>query len=336
MDIMQMTNKVFDMVAVETELPLGTFTLSLHQVSDFWNIGDRFQKLSDIFRQIVKQLIDEKILFGVSLLRLVIVTPNLPQVAQDWGRQLGKSGETTQHELGQVVGKMYLWGDAKPETTFAIIILQENLVTGFLAEDAYSQEAAKHMFVHEIAHIDTEYLYLSWFGSELPDEWTYIHRSLAHRIWGEFHAEFIAYSVSNDPILKESVEVYGKMLIQAIKDIREEILRYRIHADVNRLFKFTGDLVFVLAAQMGRCLGALHATADSRTNIEKFLNDMTSISECWRDVTAAIYNKVQNGMTSTDDYDELGKIAIRLFHCVGLILEPLPDKTIRINVPFTP
>ena len=97
-----------------------------------------------------------------------------------------------------------------------------------------------------------------------------------------------------------------------------------------------GDHLAILVNQVGRCLGALHVSTEDDFNVEIFLAQIGEVSQKWKEITLRVYKVLCEGISTKNDYDELGKLVIEYFHSVGLIPELLPDKTMWVDVPFSP
>jgi hypothetical protein len=238
--------------------------------------------------------------------------------------------------LGGVAGKIIFWGDGEIEATYAVMILHEEFAISAIHEDlAEYQEVAKRIIAHELAHIDTRFIYKSLFGNEELDQWTDLHRWFSDSIWGEFHAEFISHKFADDFDGDQITEMFIEMLSTSIDKINNEIKLYRVHSDVIKLIRFVADQLRLLISQTGRCLGSLHAHSKDEFDVEWFFSEIGKISKDWEDISRRVYAILMNSIISKEDYQNLGEVIMEYYHSVGVIPELLPDGTLYIRVPYT-
>lgn len=331
-----MDNQIFNKESVE-KIPPGTISISLQNVNEYWAVNDNAQKVADALVTLIHELRDEKRIIALSIVRLIIFTSNLSDIVSYWSEQLNVSSHITRHELGEVASKIMDWGEGELETIYAVIIIKEENAYYLLHEDPSVQAVGKHIVTHELAHLDTQFLLKDVFENTRMSRMEYLRYRLAYDIWAEFYAEYASRDYLSETYIQNAPNMLYQLLNQEIKAINQEIKDYRSHADIEKLWNFVEDRLFILIAQTGRCLGAICGAPNKKLNLDLFIKSLNEICIPWASVTQDVINQIsQDGVyTSKESYGRLGDIVMKYFEGVGLFPELRLDESFYVHVPFT-
>jgi hypothetical protein len=288
-----MTNgeEIPDKASVEM-LSLGQCNLNITNCYSEWGEEDRAnQLLKNIINTVT--LATKMGLAGCTILRLVIATGDVPGEVAKWAKQLGESWRVSSEGA---IGQTLTWGDGVPETTYAIIILSQDIALGLIDEDTELKTFALNTLIHELAHVHDYLLYLLKIGLEpslIQGNWMSHRLFMARSLWGEYFADSIAYSyVKKHSFIKDysyrDYITHGITLLKAAKEqINQEIFDYQSHRNIGQVWGVAENQLSGVFNQLGRSLALLISERDdigNDININRFLEEVKSVSTGWEQV----------------------------------------------------
>lgn len=314
------------------------FTLTAVNASPFWNNPENFKKINDIIVKLHKEVTN--IFNTLIVLRAVIITSD---VIKEYERLLTDSKRNTtmsKPRTGTIViaGKIFKWGKCESiENYYAAVILDEHICVGAFEND----NECKALIVHELAHVAEWYITKNVKGNKLNDtynnEWERIKYLKATDMFSEYFAQIMAYPYyPNNDVLQEHVDFIISILKSANQFVNNEITKYRIHADMNKLWTSAGKELSRVFDQVGRSLGLLECIENNNERYNEFLVQINSINPSWVSVIQEAAKALKNFASSDNNFspDALTKVIEKGFNASGFIPEVITGGKIYIHVPI--
>jgi hypothetical protein len=283
----------------------------------------------------------EKTGIKIGTLRLLHFTSSMDDTVRYWQDQLGLpvNGVTALAEgEGEVAGKHFIWGDGKPETTHAIVVLSDFVLKGL----ASGEGSALSTLAHEIGHVDDAGWRLLQLGHQqlkhpMLNDWSGFKLFLADMMWSECAANLVASMFMTEREIEESREYWVKMLTQRRARISAAIDAYRKDGDMGALWMTGHANMAVITTQLGRAVGdalsdheaekklveATRAVCDSwGALVDEFLEALAEMASCaWTEKKMAAWS-----------LEPLQPLISRAFHIEHLVPVEVGDR-LRIDVP---
>ena len=317
---------------LETKIPLGQFSIELQDVDPLWLDETHQQKAINELKQVYDELLDSMNLTPLYFLKLVVITSKMSSTVDFWAKELGRKDKITVHTHGYVGGKMLFWGDGTAENSFAIVIINEEQAWSLLDEG--NEFLGRYLFAHELGHIVTEYSQKKLYEGHKLDALSYSCHLLSHSIWSEYFSDLLGSMFYSDIAWSNQInDMFFKLTDETIILIEQEILKYRLHNNIDQLFSFVMDKLGLILSQLGRCLGTLEKLSNEDTLVDDFFNKMLGLSKEWKAVSEKAFELLGEGVSTRESYEALNEVVIKYYHCLGLFPELLPDGNLWISVP---
>ncbi len=311
----------FNKISVENML-LGECNLQITNGYPLWHEENRATQLSKYIINVVNNANGFEI-GGCAILRLVVVTGNLSNEVKSWSAELG---ETWRGSSDGAVGQTLIWGDGKPESTYAVIILSQDIALCLLSEDKEAETFALGILIHELAHVHDDFICLNIFShapSPQQGNWASHRQFLAKSLWGEFFAETHTYPYIKDSELSENILHSVAALKYAINEINKEMTSYQLHKTAEKVWAVAENQLSIVFNHLGRTLALLLSDERVKNNkslTEKFIAEINLISRDWAKI---LYNlmdilKKTEMIPSPDILEEIGKFVDNGFRAIGL------------------
>ena len=241
--MMQNEPVVYDKAFVEM-MPLGKCDLSILNGYALWAEEDRAKRLSECIINTMHSALDIGI-GGCAILRLVIATGDFPNLVAGWGKQLNEIWRVSSQGA---VGQTFTWGDGQATSTYAIIILAQDIALGLIADDKEANNFALCTLIHELAHVHDNLYYLHNIGSEptlQQGDWISHRLFFARSLWGEFFAESIAFPYFKISDLSENVAYSITLLKDATKEVSKETIAFISHQHAGKVWASCGTQIII-------------------------------------------------------------------------------------------
>jgi hypothetical protein len=278
-----MNSDVYTKQRVE-KIPLGSFSVSIMGLSD-WAVSDRVQRLAEALSLLIGDVSLRALIPACNLLRLFIVTYDIRKEITHWQEQLKEPVSITDNAEGVTAGKCLFWGSGDPESTYAVVIVSENIGINLIEGQEPAKGLSKALIVHELSHIHDDYSLLKIFGPTNPpmnDEWFGIRHAIATASWGEYFAESIAAPYYNEKEYETRVNDIVKFFSAGWHRIKQAISEYQNHCNIGILWQIAGDELSGMFNHFGRVLGFIKKILPDRNGIsEKIITDIFSLSPPW-------------------------------------------------------
>ena len=311
----------FDKISVENML-LGECNLQITNGYTLWHEEDRTTQLSKYIIKVVNNANGSEI-GGCAILRLIVVTGNLSNEVMKWSAELG---ETWRGSSDGAVGQTLIWGDGKPESTYAVIILTQDIALGLISENKESEAFALGILIHELAHVHDDFICLNIFGhAPTPQQgnWASHRQFLAKSLWGEYFAETHTYPYVKDSELSENTSYSITALKYAIDEINKEMTSFQLHRTAGKVWAVAENQLSIVFNHLGRTLAILLSDERVRNNkalTEKFIAELNLISSDWAQISYNLMDifKTSEMLPSPDILEEIGEIVDKGFRAIGL------------------
>lgn len=235
-------------------------------------------------------------------------------------------------------------------------ILKDDMVKVHMVFDAPYLEPLDnedHEFFHEtislIAHECGHVEELKIFDSKFPNillkpyqgsEYSYLLDVMLPS-WQEYAACRISSPFCVDETLKIQSNLLVSSLQNSLKESRDAIKRYRIHGDINLVWKECGSPLFApirYASYLFGYIDGLNKSIedDQEAHLAILNNDF------YREILLQLHLELQSLWSSRETWDSLGafsplkKIADTLYYAGGLHFVSCPDGGFYIAIPFSP
>ncbi len=314
------SHEVYDKAAVEN-IPFGRLALSMNNVSSVWN-NDRAKTLYDIMHEIIESVREE--IIGSWILRLVVVTSDYVTEVNKWRQELNEAWIAPSEGA---IGQTLVWGNGHPKTTWAVIVLSEQVAEALLKVDIVA--FGKQVFIHELAHVHDDLYYLQYIGS-LPTsagDWANLRQFIARSVWAEYFSESFAYlQVKDDFNFDENVSYTIPLLQKARMEIEREVLALQTHRDTSKVWAVAVDHLSAAFNQLGRSLGLLVAhqqvNGDSG-QLEDFFEKTDGVSQAWGQIARKLLDEFVNArpLSGLEGFNVIGELIDDGFRAFGL--EPI-------------
>lgn len=235
-------------------MSLGSWQLIINGSAEIWNNQDNVQKLNCVIKEIYQEILGK--LEGICILKAVVFSNEFQNDVYKYQRALGRNEELSSNSNEVfVAGKTLRWGNGNIETTYAIIIHPEEIALGFLS-DSKSCRAA---FAHELGHVFEGLVLRGLYEIDnrviCVNQWNELVESIAQSTFGEFFAQTIAFPYMSEEDHLGQVMLAAEILSSTTKEMKQEILKYRVSHDMSHLWPTTIRKISFLYAQFGRSLG---------------------------------------------------------------------------------
>lgn len=311
----------YDKVSVE-KMFLGEWNLQITYGYSLWQAENRANRLSKYIINTVNNSKDAGI-GCCAILRLVVVTGNFSNEVMKWSTQLG---ETWRDSSDEAVGQTLIWGDGKTESTYAVIILSQDIALGLLSDNKESETFALGILIHELAHVHDDFICLNIFGHKpilQQGNWASHRQFFAKSLWGEFFAETHTYPYIKDSELSENTSYSITSLKNAIDEVTKEMMSFQTHKDARKVWGVAESQLSVVFNHFGRSLALLISDERVKGNkslTEKFIAEINLVSKDWAQISISLLDifKASEMLPSPDILEHIGKIVDDGFRCVGL------------------
>lgn len=315
------TSPIYNKQFIET-MPLGKCDLSISNGYTLWSEEGRANRLSESIINTIHSAIEQGI-GGCAILRLAIATGDFSNEVLRWSKQLG---ETWRVSSEGAVGQTFTWGDGQVESTFAIIILSQDIGLGIIAEDEDAKTFAQGILIHELAHVHDNICYLHNFGLEpilQQGNWISHRLFIARSLWGEFFAESVAYPYTKGSDFSENIRLCITLLKDATNQVNEETIAFLTHQNAGKVWGVAEHKLSAVFNHFGRTLALL--LADRQVNgsdkeIDRFLVAVNSVSPKWEQIVYCLLNvlSISGQQLELNTLDCIGEQIDNGFRLVGL------------------
>lgn len=276
-------------------IPLGKIACTIYGPSE-WEEADRAQRWFELLNEIRYQVLETIPYSGIT--RLFVATSDIFQEISRWQQELDLVEAITNDEEAETVGKSFVWGDGKSDSTYGIVIINERLAAQ-IVDDGNLSKLAKSLVIHELAHIHDYYVRLGHFGPESPptaNNWVSIKQSIAMCLWGEFFAEKIASIHQSEKEFKVSLELTAKIIQLSLKKLSHAKNQYLNDRNINVVWQIAGSELSQILNQIGRMLGIACAWKTETRN-DLFAN---FVSDAWVQLIVKLYDELKTINTMDD------------------------------------
>ena len=200
------------------------------------------------------------------------------------------------------------------------------------------------LIAHECGHIEELKLFDSKFPKILLN--TYSSASdyqldVMLPTWQEYAACQISSPLCSEGTLYAHSELLVSSLENSLQECRNAIKSYRIHGDINTVWKEAGTPLFSPLRYAAYLFGYIDGLGKS---IEDYPEAYLAIeqNDFYRETLQCLHLELQSlweskdSWTSLDVFSPLKKIAYDLYYVGGLHFKNLNDGTLYIDIPFLP
>jgi len=316
-------------------IPVGTYSVEIRG-SGIWSDRSRQQTLLRIIRDIRSSY--EDALPGIRFIRHYVVAVDVRATIHYWQRELGLPEITTSKQKGEVAGKALVWGSGNEETTFAVVILSEQIANALQNSDHLQADIAGRVVAHELAHVHDYWRQLREIGPKpwpMNNDWHGIRRFIAVEAWGEYFAEYFAASHEVMPDCSEETWFSHELLGGGLHDVADAIARFRFSRDSTGFWNFAVERLSNVFCALGRGLGI--ADAYGRGDVSALLIEAGLRAEIWAGVVDSAREEFRciAGLTTWRDctFSPLCKTVEEGFHAAGVVPKQNGHE-LRFDCPF--
>lgn len=203
---------------------------------------------------------------------------------------------------------------------------------------------ALHTLAHECAHVESIHRYNTAFPNVLlrrvyANAWEGFKSEATLACWDEYSATWRSARVGQDPTAS-----YEELFLASLGDAREKanesIIAYRVHGDVSQVFtevcSLYGNLLKYAAYHLGNMAGRQLSIDDLPQTKEAL--DGHWFAPYFERLDMAC-REIAKGYGVWEDQSALeviGELADEIVTEGGINVIPLPDGTLRLDIPFTP
>ncbi|MCK1693841.1 hypothetical protein [Bradyrhizobium sp. 144] len=274
-------------------------------------------KLANLIADVIKNVCSEGI--DLSALEGVTVTPNYQEALAQFNSGLPTPRTPTVEEFanGRAMAVRCKRGDRFKSHLFLDTDIVSPLLLG---ETDPGWKLASNVLIHELVHVyDADRI-----GRDLANEpftndltgWLFL---ITNATWSEYYACLL--TAETDPSLDDYVTIFLSAVEQYPRAIREQIIAYRSHADIQLLMDFVKDKVASLFKFAGYVLGNLDGTGRqlelTHPSAWQTIQD-ADFSDFWLELQAALREMNSQPWRDISIYDALGRVAIRYLNSEGM------------------
>jgi hypothetical protein len=311
----------YDKASVEKML-VGECNLQIANGYSLWQEENRANQLSECIINVINNANDAGI-GCCGILRLVVVPDNFSNEVMKWSTQLGESWRESSNGA---VGQTLVWGDGKAESTFAVIILSQEIALGLVSDNRESEDFAFGVLIHELAHVHDNFICLTIYGpgpSLQQGNWASHRQFFAKSLWGEFFAETRTYPYIKDSELSEITSYSITLLNNAIEEINKEITAFQTHKEVGKVWAVAENKLSAVFNHFGRSLALLISDELGKGNKsleEKFFAEINLVSKDWAQIINTLFDilNASEMLPSPDILEQICEVVDDGFRCVGL------------------
>lgn len=300
-------------------ISLGTFAISI-QGSQVWAESDKVQLLQDVLIRNWVQAVNSDLIPHCSVLRLIVVASDFTNEVAKWSALLEENWRVSSDGA---VGQTFVWGDGKHITTYAVVILSEEIALGFINDVSFSSE----VLLHEFAHIHNDFLYLNYFGALpkiKPGDWRTVREFIAYSVWGEYFAESIVYRNYDSEQPEENIQHAIVLLKNALVRIKDEITLFQRTKEVTPVWATAINTLSSAFNHFGRVLGYFSSTkqrSKPAPNEYDLYKNISEISNEWEQIIKQLSYELtrlsSENAWQSDKFEPLGQIIDNVFRNVG-------------------
>jgi len=320
-----MQTKEYSKTDVEN-MPLGRLVLAI-KGSKYWGNENRDQQLRDEIAIIINKIVENGLIY-CHLLRLVIVSCDLPNEIPRWQRQLGEPEVITSNSKEETAGKTFLWGNGSPEATYGVIILPESLAFALVEvhDELNFRNRAKCIFIHELAHVHNMFFLLRALGPftfPMNNDWHGIRNAIARTIYDEFLSELIASIYLENYSIDDETLNTGNFVSGCLKRIELSISEYFKDGNILTMWNYSSAEMSSLFNHIARAIGFLFSLEDyDSSSAEKFYKEINNISPGWGGIVCHLISEIillsEKQTWQPGILQGLEDIVEKGFHVVGL------------------
>jgi hypothetical protein len=248
--------------------------------------------------------------------------------------QLYERGATN-NEDGSAVAKVLKRKDVSEVALLQTIFINDQLICGLFGDQAQS---VFHYIHHEMCHVhdnfNLEKIYTDGGKRGLYiDTLRHITNTHASIIWSEYFAERASVLTINELNINFLLENFFNSLKKVKLDVKNEIILYRQHGNIDILFKFVQEKTSLLLKFAAMLIGTIHGI-NHLNNVEnnlksmveeEILNEHEYFIETWNELNISLGN-LYNNYPNWNDVYELGHLGDSVLSC-WMVMGIFPSNT---------
>ncbi|MDX6558533.1 MAG: hypothetical protein QOF72_1582 [Blastocatellia bacterium] len=281
----------------------------------------------------------------------IIITGDFAGTIAELSERLGSAISYTQEEYGTAGAKLISLPsgeDFEMVLVFTAQIVEDLILKEETPEAQEKVLTAIHSLHHELCHVHDSNKradvvpVLATKGIALAGKAVVLF-PLAEACWSEYFANYLSSGTATTDAISTQSLLFRDALTRAKAAVDQEILAYRLHADIHRLMGMVrrhGEWLPKMAAYL---IGFVHGTNNSLASLSPESAETLSGSyfeETWNELAAALA-QMREGYVSewTEDltvYDGLYAAIERYYATLGMILSTAENGHCHIDIPLRP